>query len=172
MLKSFYENICLKKWRLSQPLYIDIYIYIYMYIIFSFSKCLFPLTYSSTTFSHSFLCSLSLSLMVELGGHRPPQRKARSTVTKNINSLPRSTPLFLRGIHLDGLDRTVMPSFLLCGFHFFVVLVMGSSNLLCSFIPTVEIELWCLCSCFVGFIFLWFCLWVHLILLCSFISTV
>ena len=28
-------------------------------IIFSFSMCLFPLTYSSTTFSLSFLCSLS-----------------------------------------------------------------------------------------------------------------
>ena len=66
-------------------------------IIFSFSMCLFPLTYSSTTFSLSSLCSLSL--MVEL-------RRTSAT--------------------------TVM------GFIF-------------------------LCSCFMGFIFLWVWLGVHLI---------
>ena len=66
-------------------------------IIFSFSTCLFPLTYSSTTFSLASLCFLSP--MVEL-------RRTLAT--------------------------TVM------GFIF-------------------------LCSCFMGFIFLWFWLWVHLI---------
>ncbi|KAL4605632.1 hypothetical protein ACB092_09G043900 [Castanea dentata] len=73
--------------------------------------------------------------MVELRRHRPPQRKARSTTTENINSLPRSTPLFLRGIHPDGLDWTVMPSFLLRAFHFFVVLVVGSSDFALFFHP-------------------------------------
>ena len=66
-------------------------------IIFSFPMCLFPLTYSSTTFSLSSLCSLSL--MVEL------RRTSATTVMGFI---------FLR-------------------------------------------------SCFMGFIFWWFWLWVHLI---------
>ena len=66
-------------------------------IIFSFSTCLFPLTYSSTTFSLSSLCSLSL--MVEL-------RRTSATTAMGF--------IFLR-------------------------------------------------SCFMGFIFLWFWLWVHLI---------
>ena len=66
-------------------------------IIFSFPMCLFPLTYSSTTFSLSSLCSLSL--MVEL-------RRTSATTAMSF--------IFLR-------------------------------------------------SCFMGFIFLWFWLWVHLI---------
>ena len=66
-------------------------------IIFSFSMCLFPLTYSSTTFSLSSLCSLSS--MMEL------RRTSATTVMGFI---------FLR-------------------------------------------------SCFMGFIFMWFWLWVHLI---------
>ena len=66
-------------------------------IIFSFPMCLFPLTYSSTTFSLSSLCSLSL--MVEL---------RRTSVTTAMGFI------FLR-------------------------------------------------SCFMGFIFWWFWLWVHLI---------
>ena len=66
-------------------------------IIFSFPMCLFPLTYSSTTFSLSSLCSLSL--MVEL-------RRTSATTAMGF--------IFLR-------------------------------------------------SCFMGFIFWWFWLWVHLI---------
>ena len=66
-------------------------------IIFSFSMCLFPLTYSSTTFSLSSLCPLSP--MVEL-------RRTSATTAMGF--------IFLR-------------------------------------------------SCFMGFIFLWVWLWVHLI---------
>ena len=66
-------------------------------IIFSFFTCLFPLTYSSTTFPLSSLCSLSS--MVELG---------RTSATTAMGFI------FLR-------------------------------------------------SCFMGFIFMWFWLWVHLI---------
>ena len=66
-------------------------------IIFSFSTCLFPLTYSSTTFPLSSLCSLSS--MVEL-------RRTSATTAMGF--------IFLR-------------------------------------------------SCFMGFIFMWFWLWVHLI---------
>ena len=41
----------------------------------------------------------------------------------------------MQGIHPDNLDRTVFPSFLLRGFHFFVVLVMGSSDFALFFHP-------------------------------------
>ena len=78
--------------------------------IFSCSPSLFPLTYSSTTIYLSSLCSLSLSLSRSDFGDKeddqPPQWKSRSTTTENINSFkPRSTPLFLRGIHAEGLDH-------------------------------------------------------------------
>ena len=85
MLKNFYENIKIKPKSTT------------INIIFSFSMCLFPLTYSSTTFSLSSLCSLS------------PMMELRRTSTTTVMGF-----IFLR-------------------------------------------------SCFMGFVFMWFWLWVHLI---------
>ena len=74
--------------------------------IFSCFPSLFPLTYSSTTIYLTSLCSLSRSDFGDKEDDQPPQWKSKSTTTENINSFkPRSTPLFLRGIHAEGLDH-------------------------------------------------------------------